>query len=167
MTEDNFYEGNEDVDGSNGAMFGNFDLDAEYKPEPLIPNGKYFAAIRAVKADTKAYCLVWEAVLHDNEVTASDGKTSVDGMVVWYRNWMPKPGDENEFSSDGKKTKRQNKINMLTKFGQKMKINLGTPQLIAQAISEGEWIGLEVIVDIVIKEWKGDIKNEVNGMVAA
>jgi hypothetical protein len=167
MTEQDFYEGNEDVDGNAAPMFGDFDLESEYKPEPLIPNGKYKGAIKAVKADTKAYCIIWSVVLHDNDVTASDGVTSVDGMEVWARNWMPKPGDENEFSKSGKTTKRQSKINMLTKFAQKMKINMGTPQIIAQAISEGEWIGLEVIVDVQVSEYKGEVRNEVNGMVAA
>jgi hypothetical protein len=56
---------------------------------------------------------------------------------------------------------------MLTKFAQKMKINMGTPQIIAQAISEGEWIGLEVLVDVQVSEYKGEVRNEVNGMVAA
>lgn len=164
MTEDSFYEGNEN---GTPALFGDFDLDSEYKPEPLIPNGKYTAAVKSVKADTKACCLVWGVVLHDNDVTASDGVTPVDGMEVWNRNWLPRPGDENEFSKSGKTTKRQSKINMLTKFAQKMKINMGTPQIIAQAISEGEWIGLEVIVDIDVDEYKGEVRNVVNGMVAA
>jgi hypothetical protein len=98
---------------------------------------------------------------------STDGVTSVDGMEVWARNWLPKPGDENEFSKSGKTTKRQSKINMLSKFAQRMKINMSTPAIIAQAISEGEWIGLEVIVDVTTSEYKGEVRNEVNGVTAA
>jgi len=165
MTEENdFYEGG---DENSAASFGDFDLDSEYVPEPLIPNGKYTAAVKSVKADTKACCLVWGIVLHDNDIMATDGKTPIDGMELYYRNWLPRPGDENEFSKSGKTTKRQSKINMLTKFAQKMKINMGTPKIIAQAIIDGEWIGLEVIADVTVSEWKGDVRNEVNGMVGA
>ena len=163
MSEDNFYEGEE----NGSVLFGDFDLASEYKPDPLIPNGKYTGAVKSVKADTKACCIVWGVVLHDNDVTASDGVTPIDGMELWMRNWMPRPGDENEFSKSGKTTKRQSKINMLTKFAQKMKINMGTPQVIAQAITEGEWIGLEVIVDVTMSEYKGEVRNEINGMIAA
>ena len=164
MNEDTFYtnEGGEDV-----TTFGDFDVSAEYKPEPLVPNGKYVAAVKSVKADTKACCIVWGVVLHDNDTLASDGTSPIDGMELWSRNWLPKPGDENEFSKSGKTTKRQSKINMLKKFAEKMKINMNTPQIIAQAIQEGEWIGLEVIVDVGTSEYKGEIRNEVNSMIAA
>lgn len=166
MSEDNFYEGGEDVEHG-VATFGDFDLDSEYKPEPLIPNGTYTAAVKSVKADLKANCIVWGVVFHDNDIMASDGATSIDGMELWYRNWLPKPGDENEFSKSGKTTKRQSKINMLTKFAQKMKINMGTPKIIAQAITEGEWIGLEVKAEVTVSEYKGEVRNEINSMIAA
>lgn len=165
MSEDNFYEGTEEGNGMAG--FGNFDVDSEYTPDPLIPNGKYTGAVKSVKADGKNCCITWGVVLHDNDVMASDGVTSVDGMEVYARNWLPKPGDENEFSKSGKTTKRQSKINMLKKFADKMRISMATPQVIAQAISEGEWIGLEVTVDIGVSEYKGEVRNEVNSLVAA
>lgn len=164
MNEDTF-AGNEDGNGS--AMFGDFDVNAEYKPDPLIPNGKYTAAVKSVKADTKANCITWGVVLHDNDIMASDGSTPIDGMELWFRNWMPKAGDENEFSKSGKTTKRQSKINMLKKFSEKMRIDMSTPQVIAQAIVEGEWIGLEVVVDVTMSEYKGEVRNEINAMIAA
>jgi hypothetical protein len=169
MNNDDFEATYGEVDENGGAAtMGDFDLDAEFKPEPLIPGGKgYKAAVKSVKVEPKANCITWSVVLHDNDVLASDGVTSVDGMELWFRNWLPKPGDENEFSKSGKATKRQSKINMLTKFAQKMKINMGTPQIIAQAISEGEWIGLEVIVEIQLDDYKGEVKNIINSMVAA
>ena len=166
MSEDNFYEGNEEEVGG-VPIFGDFDVDSEYKPDPLIPNGKYRATVKSVKADTKACCLVWGVVLDGNEVMASDGSTPVDGMELWARNWMPKPGDENEFSKNGKTTKRQSKINMLKKFADKMKISMATPQIIATAISEGAWIGIDVIIDVTLSEYKGEVRNEINGMIAA
>ena len=165
MSEDTFYEGGED--GNGAAMFGDFDINSEYVPEPLIPNGKYSGSVKSVKADPKACCIVWGVVLQNNDVMASDGKTSVDGMELWFRNWLPKPGDENEFSKSGKTTKRASKITMLKKFAEKMKVNMNSPQIIAQAIQDGEWIGLEVTVDVQVDEWKGEVRNVINGMVAA
>jgi hypothetical protein len=168
MSEDNFYNGTEDGSNDNSmAAFENFDISTEYKPDPLIPNGKYRAAVKAVRADAKQFCIVWTLVLQDNDVYASDGETSIDGMELQNRNWLPKPGDENEFSKSGKTTKRQSKINMLKKFADKMKINMSTPQTIAEAISNGDWIGLDVIVDVATSEWKGEVRNEINGMIAA
>ena len=165
MSEDNFYSGDNGEEGS--AMFGDFDVNSEYKAEPLIPNGKYTASVKSVKADTKACCIVWGLVFHDNDVVASDGTTSIDGMELYFRNWLPRPGDENEFSKNGKVTKRQSKINMLKKFADKMKINMNSPQVIAQAIAEGEWIGLEVVAEVGVSEYKGEVRNDVNSIVAA
>lgn len=164
--ENTFYEGGEEAGGMN--MFPDFDVDGEYKADPLVPNGKYHANVRSVTANPKNYSITWEVVLDGNDgVLASDGETPVDGMLLWFRNWLPKPGDENEYSKNGKSTKRQGKINMLKKFADKMKINMGSPQLIAQGITEGEWIGKEVVVDVTISEYQGQTRNEINGMVAA
>lgn len=169
MSEDNFYAGNEDENGSGNAMamFENFDISTEYKPDPLIPNGKYRATIKAVRADAKQLCIVWTVVFQDNDVYASDGETSIDGMELQFRNWLPKPGDENEFSKSGKSTKRQSKINMLKKFADKMRINMSTPQKIAESISEGAWIGTDVIVEVSTSEYKGEVRNDINSMVVA
>lgn len=153
-------------ENENETSFGDFDIDSEYIPDPLIPNGRYYGSVRGVKADPKACCIVWEVVLSNNDLFASDGETPVDGMVVWYRNWLPKPGDENEFSKNGKTTKRQSKINMLGKFAKSMRLNMNSPKVISQAIQNGEWIGLDVVVDVTISEYKGDVKNEVSFMIA-
>jgi hypothetical protein len=165
MSEDNFYEGTED--GNGAAAFGDFDVAQEFKADPLVPNGKYRATVKSVKADTKACCIVWGVVLNDNDTMMSDGVSPVDGVEMWSRNWLPRPGDENEFSKNGKTTKRQSKINMLKKFAEKMRINMNSPQIIAQAITEGEWIGLEVLIDVTMSEWKGEVRNEINNMTAA
>jgi len=165
MTEQEFYEGNED--GNGAASFGDFDINNEYTAEPLIPNGKYMAAVKSVRADSKLCCIVWGIVFHDNDVMMSDGKTSIDGAELYYRNWLPRPGDENEFGKSGKVTKRQSKINMLKKFADKMRISMNSPQIIATAISEGEWIGLEVIAEVGVSEYKGEVRNEVNSLIAA
>jgi hypothetical protein len=170
MTEQDFYAGNEDVEaeGNGMASFGSFDVDSEYKPDPLIPQGKYRATVKSVKADPKACCIVWGVVLDGNEgVYASDGNTPIDGMELWNRNWLPKTGDENEFSKNGKTTKRQSKINMLKKFADRMRVSMATPQIIAQAINDGEWIGIEVVIDVAVTEYKGEVRNEINNMTAA
>lgn len=166
MSEDNFYNG-EETGTTDMSGFANFDVSTEYKPDPLIPNGKYHAAVKAVRADAKQYCIVWTVVLQDNDVYASDGETLVDGMELTSRNWLPKPGDENEFSKSGKTTKRQSKINMLKKFSDRMKINMSSPMKIAESISNGDWIGLDVVIDVTTSEYKGEVRNDVNSMTSA
>jgi hypothetical protein len=168
MTETQDYlengNGNGEVDGIGGM---DFNVDAEYKPEPLIPNGSYSASVTSVKFDAEKFCLIWGVVLQDNGRYASDGETPVDGMQVFFRNWLPKPGDEQEYSKNGRTTKRQSKINMLKKFADGMKIDIGTPQKIAEAIQYQTWVGADVKIDVQVSEYKGEVRNEVNKMMAA
>lgn len=143
-----------------------FDVDAEYKQEPLIPNGTYYGSVTQFTYDSERNCLVWGVILSGNDQLASDGETPVDGMMVFYRNWLPKPGDENEYSSNGKATKRQSKINMLKRFMNDMKIDISTPQKIAEAIANQEFLGKEVKVTVNVSEFNGQVRNEVSKMVA-
>lgn len=156
-------------DGSEVMGLGgmNFDVDSEFKPEPLAPNGSYRGAVTSVSFDSEKFCIVWGVVLQDNGGFASDGETPVDGMKLFYRNWLPKPGDDTEYSKNGRTTKRQSKINMMKKFADGMKIDIGTPQKIAEAIQYQTWVGLEVVCDVQVSEYKGEVRNEINKMVAA
>ena len=91
----------------------------------------------------------------------SDGNTGVDGATVQYRNWLPRPGDENELTSNGRSTKRQSKINMLQQFSNNLGINMSTPEKIITAMAEQEWIGLEADLVISTREWDGKFFNDV------
>lgn len=164
-TENYLNEGDGSAVGGLGAM--DFDVNAEYKADPVIPNGSYRGSVTAVKFDSEKFCIVWDVVMQDNGGFASDGESPVDGMRVQYRNWLPKPGDENEYAKNGKTTKRQSKINMMKKFAEGMKIDISTPNKIAEAIQYQTWVGTEVKCDVQIKEWQGDIRNEINKMTAA
>ena len=164
---EDYENGNDNGESVDGLGSMDFDVDSEYKPEPLIPNGSYVGTVTGVKFDSKNSCIVWDVALQGNGGYASDGETEVDGMVVNFRNWLPKTGDENEYSKNGRTTKRQSKINMLKKFADKLGIDMGSPQKIAEAIQYQNWIGLEVRCDISISEYKGETRNEVGKMAAA
>jgi hypothetical protein len=95
----------------------------------------------------------------------SDGETPIDGSHHYYRNWLPKPGDEDEPTKDGRSNKRQSKINMLKRFADEMKINMNTFPFILESITDQDWIGLEVITTISINEYMGTTRNQIDKMV--
>lgn len=138
-----------------------FSLEDEYKADPLIPAGTYHAAATKVTFDPQQQAIAWSFVLHDNGGLMSDGTTGVDGSTVFFRNWLPRPGDENELNTSGKATKRQSKINMLKQFSDQVGIDMGTPTAIITALTEQTWIGLEVDLVIQTREWEGKIFNDV------
>lgn len=150
------------------GILEDFDTEVEYKPTPLIPKGKYRANITKVVFVPEDQTLVWTVTLADNEGRVMmDGETPVDGATNSYKNWLPKPGDENEMTSTGRQTKRQAKINMLQDFAKEMKLNLSTPKTILTALSNQEWIGLAVIAEIGFRTWEGRTFNDVKRMSAA
>lgn len=155
MTED-FIEPLEGLD-----IETNFNVDDEFRPEPLIPIGTYHAAVTNVTFDSAQQAIVWSFVLHDNGGTMSDGITNVDGAVAQYRNWLPRPGDENELTSNGRNTKRQSKINMLKQFSKVLDIDMSTPEKIITALTEQQWVGIEVDIAVSTREWDGKFFNDV------
>jgi hypothetical protein len=92
----------------------------------------------------------------------SNGDTPIDGAHVFFRNWLPKPGDENELTKTGRNNKRQSKINMLRDFENAMGIDMSTPAKIAQALNEQTWIGVEADLDVDVDEYMGKFRNIVN-----
>jgi len=52
----------------------------------------------------------------------------------------------------------------LKDFGEAMGIDISTPAQIAAAISEAQWIGLEVEAEIDIDEYLGKFRNVINRM---
>lgn len=152
---------NENEENAGLSIDADFSVEDEYKPEPLIPAGTYHAASTKVTFDPAVQALVWTFVLHDNGGLMSDGETSVDGTQIFFRNWLPRPGDENELNSSGRATKRQSKINMLKQFSEQIGINMDTPASIITALTEQQWIGIEVDLVIQTREWEGKIFNDV------
>lgn len=158
---------NENEGISEGEAFGNmdFNVEDEYKPDPLAAKATYKGVINGVKFIPSQYCIAWDVCLQDNGGVLNDGQTPIDGYHVFYRNWLPKPGDESELTKSGRNTKRQSKINMLKDFQEKMGIDMSTPVKIATALAEQQWIGIEVLADVDIDEYEGRFKNVVNKMV--
>ena len=153
-----------DLGGIN--ISADFDANAEFKPTPLIPRGVYRGSSTGVKFDPETQSIIWTFCLNNNGGLMSDGETSVDGVTIEYKNWLPMIGDENELTSSGKSTKRQAKINMLKEFGDRMKIKIGTKEEIVQGLTSGEWIGLSVIMTIGTREYQGRIFNDLKDVKA-
>ena len=152
---------------SNQQNLDDFNLEKEYKPEPLIPVGNYTGNVISVALEPERHCITWKVALTENEGTMSDGETPIDGAHVYYRNWLPVPGDENEMSSNGRATKRQTKINMLNRFAESMKVKMNTKKDLLEAINNGDWIGLDVVVGVQVGEYLGNARNEINSMSRA
>lgn len=145
---------------------GDFNLEDEFKPTPLIPGGKYYGNVVKVKELKEDSTIMWEIVLADNGGVCTDGETPVDGRRLFMRNWLPKVGDEGEMTKDGAMNKRQAKINMLSKFAGDMKVNMNSMQIIRRALEGQEWLGLAVIVDVTVREFEGRFSNDIKRMVA-
>jgi hypothetical protein len=150
-----------------------FDLSAEFKPFPLVPNGTYHGAVTDVKFDSERQAINWQVTLNENGGLCNDGETPIDGTQHTYSNWLPLIGDENTPDKSGRGNKRQAKINMLKQFADNMKVNMNSGAIISKAIIEKEWIGLAVDVKIKISEFQdavtkvgtGRFRNDIDRMV--
>ena len=154
-------------DSTTYAPDTDFDLEEEYKPEPLIPGGNYRGNVVGVTYEAEQHSISWKVALDGNGGVMSDGETPVDGNHQYFRNFLPKPGDDNEMTKDGRMTKRQSKINMMKRFAESMKIDMNTPAVIAESIANQDWVGLPVIVSIVLNEYLGVTRNQINKMITA
>jgi len=141
-----------------------FSLEDEYKEDPLCATGQYFGNVLAVVNNFEAGCIEWKVCLANNGGLMSDGETEVDGSHHFYRNWMPQKGDDKVMSKDGKKTKRQSKINMLKDSAEQLKVNMDSPAIINEAIDDGIWIGLAVICKISIDTYEDRTRNQIDRM---
>ena len=63
-----------------------FNLDDEYKADPIVPAGTYFANVTKVWFDGEKNTINWKLVLDGNEAVMSDGETPVDGVALTYKN---------------------------------------------------------------------------------
>lgn len=145
-----------------------FNVENEYKPTPLVPNGRYNGFVTNVHFEPADSTLVWDITLTaDSDVLMSDNDSPVNGVVMQYKNWFPKAGDEVTRTKTGKMTKRQAKINMISDFQKKMGINMNTPEAIMAGVNNAEWVGIEVIAVIEIREYEGRLSNQIKEMFAA
>jgi len=132
----------------------------------LFHKGLTHGHVTAVSYDPDQNAVVWQVTLADNGGVKSDGETPIDGSILYYRNFLPREGDENELTRDGRMTKRQAKINMLRRFCDAMGVDMSTPARIAEAIRNTEWVGLQVDVQVGVREFEGQVTNEIRRMTA-
>ena len=162
-TKTNTTEDTPTDDGNTAALGGmDFNVEDEYKADPLIEKGTFHGVVTQVTFNPEQSCIIWDICLHDNGGVMNDGESAIDGAHVWFRNWLPKAGDENELTKSGKTNKRQSKINMLGDFAEALGLDMSTPKAIMTALEEAQWIGIEVDADIDIDEWNGKFRNQVN-----
>ena len=162
MSNEEFINEDENIDPADALGKLDFNVEDEYKPEPLIPKGTYHGVATKITFQPSQFCIVWDFCLHDNGGSMNNGDTPIDGAHVFFRNWLPKPGDENELTKTGRNNKRQSKINMLKDFENAMGIDMSTPQKIAQALNEQTWVGVEADLDVDVDEYMGKFRNVVN-----
>jgi hypothetical protein len=145
-----------------------FNIEQEFKVAPLIPTGQYGGHIIGVKFDAADMALVWDvSLIADPDEFMTDNETPVSGNVIQYKNYFPKAGDELVRTKSGKQTKRQAKINMIADFQKKMKVDMNTAKAIEDGVQNAEWIGIQVIVSISIREWEGRFNNQIVDIAAA
>lgn len=142
-----------------------FNVEEEFKPDPLAPAGTYKGHVVQVSFNGEQQAIVWRVVLSDNGGTMSDGETPIDGSAHYYRNWLPRAGDENIQTPSGRSDKRTAKINMMKRFSEGMQINMNTKQEIIQGISEGLWMGIPVFVKLTLDTYQGVTRNQIDQMV--
>jgi hypothetical protein len=162
MSNEEFINEDENIDPADALGKLDFNVEDEYKPEPLIPKGTYHGVATKITFQPSQFCIVWDFCLHDNGGSMNNGDTPIDGAHVFFRNWLPKPGDENELTKTGRNNKRQSKINMLKDFENAMGIDMSTPAKIAQALNEQIWVGVEADLDVDVDEYMGKFRNIVN-----
>ena len=158
--EENVQDENVDPSAALGSL--DFNVEDEYKAEPLIPKGTYHGVATKITFQPSQFCIVWDFCLHDNGGAMNDGETPIDGAHVFFRNWLPKPGDEAEMTKNGRNNKRQSKINMLKDFENSLGVDMSTPAKIATALNEATWVGVEADLDVDIDEYMGKFRNIVN-----
>jgi hypothetical protein len=141
-----------------------FNLGDDYKPSPLIPNGNYYANV--IEVSLGDYMIKFKLALEGNDGVMSDGETPLDGQHETFIIWLPKPEDGEIYTSSGKQTKRQWKLNNMAETFAALGLEVNTPADITQAIEEQAWLGLNVIIKVGVGSYKGKPRNEINSIAA-
>jgi hypothetical protein len=150
------------------AFDTDFNLEDEYKPTPFAPIGSYKGSITDLSFAQENMQLNIQITLNDNgeDKVMSDGETRVDGQMVWHRAWFPKAGDDTEMTKNGAMTKRQFKINQLTKLFKNLKIEATSAEDIQNQINNKEWVGKDLVITLGVETWDGEQRNNVKSVVA-
>lgn len=143
------------------AIESDFNVEDDFVPEPLIPMGTYHGSVVNVKFSPSDQTIVWTFCLANNGGLMSDGETSVDGVTIDFKNWLPKEEDKAAMAKNNRQTKWQSKINMLHNFAEGIGIVMKDGAQILGAIADSTWVGMDVDLDIKITEWQGKFRNEV------
>jgi hypothetical protein len=144
-----------------------FDLDTDTIATPVIPQGNYRGAITSVILDTEKQSINFDVVFSGNDgCYYSDGETAVDGSKLIYKIWLPRAEDKDTLTTNGRQTKWQWKVNNLAKVSTSLRLNMKTPAAIAEAINNGDWIGTDIIAAVKLSEWNGELRNEINSLIA-
>lgn len=147
----------------NSAFDTSFDVDADYKPTPLVIGGTYHGTVKEVKLNSKLAAVEFNIVLDGNDgVTCTDGETEVDGIEVDAKLWLPKANDKNEMNKKGNMTKFQSKVNMMKSFSERTGFNVQSFAQIKEAIDEQEWIGAAVLAKVDVETYQGRQFNRCN-----
>ena len=141
-----------------------FNFEDDAKLPGLIPDGVYNGSVTSSAYDSDKSAIVWKVTLNGNGGKCTDEETDIDGQVLDFTNWLPKPGDEDIKTASGKMTKRQAKINMMAEFMKRMMFTQTTVGEVIEAISNAEYIGTEVSVQINTREWQGSVFNNIQKM---
>lgn len=151
---------------SESGFEANFDVDEEYTEDPLVPDGTYNGSITSVKFYPEGQNIKFYITLADNGGMCTDGETPVDGATVPLTIWLPRAGDKDEMTKSGRQTKHQWKINTMKKVAGKLGISMNNPDQIDEAITNSEWVGIEVSCKVSTNEYEGNINNQVDSAEA-
>ena len=87
------FEGDEvEIDGADAAdALGSidFNVEDEYKADPLIPKGTYHGTATAIKFVPAQFCIVWDFCLHDNGGVMNDAVRMEQRLAVGAQPPMP------------------------------------------------------------------------------
>ncbi len=144
----------EEENGNTQDMDSSFDLEDDFKPEPLMRKGWYKGRVSEVALFPERSCITWKIVLDNNGGYMSDGETPVDGKVYAFNNWLAKASDKGQTTKSGS-DKWQNKINMLKKFADSMQINMKNMLVIQNEIAETNWVGIPVLLELAPETYQG------------
>jgi hypothetical protein len=166
MATDNDFDREYDPSDMTGIE-SDWNVEDEYKAPPLIPSGWYDANVTEVKLDVEKQAIAFTYTFDGNGGVMTDGETPIDGAQLTGRIWLPKPGDDKEYTKNGRSTKRQAKINMMQNFGKKTGMSLNIPMEVITAIQNSDWIGNTVKVKVGASEYQGSVFNQVDDVKAA
>lgn len=145
-----------------------FNIEAEYVPDPLLPDGTYKGIITKVELKPDVGILEFTAELQGNEgIFCVDGITPADGKTSRFALWLLQKGDELVKSQFSSLTKRQEGIRTIKRFREKMKIEIGSEQDIIHAIESQEWLSIPVFASVKSRPNNGILYNYIKKLERA